>query len=177
MNKDLWDFIGVSRSSSGEANQILDIIISKMFGALGKFLNMPYQNYRNLDEMINDGIYKDNQYTYFWKWFKDYGQMALHKISSTHFISSDDTLDCLEDRLFIIESDIDNGLISSVFESIASTFTAIENLISTNEELAISTGDHYKSIYTKIVEQVPKSEPYKNFDFQNSVAIEQQSFF
>lgn len=139
MEKRLRDFLNISKSSIGEADRILEEILISIFNAIDELLGMRYQDYKSLNEMIDDGVEKKDQYSYFWSWLKDHGIDSLDKIISLSLNDTDNTLDILEDRMFIIELDIKNGIISSFFESIASTFTVIDQLIS--DELAASSCD------------------------------------
>lgn len=174
MSRDIWSFVGVPRSINGETDQILNSIFNKMFEAFNDFLNMSHKNYTSIEDMIHDGINKKDQYSYFWDWFNDHGIFILRKIAIATYPNFDETLDCLEDRLYIIESDINNGLINSIFDSIADTFTAIDNLINSYEQQAVSltigySPQHKSAIKQYIVENPVESQ--QGFIFFDSINL------
>lgn len=138
MMKDFLTFMGVSESYNGEANNILNNIVYKIFGAFQDFLEMDYTLYNNIDEMINSGILKDNEHSYFWSWFQEHGKDTLPKILNLQLEDTEEILDCLDQRLYILEADIENKLVSNFFESIAGSIFVFNELIETYSETAVT---------------------------------------
>ena len=179
MAKDFWDFIGVSGSSVGEADRLRDELMDEIFCALDLFLGTSHQTYQRLDDMIQDGIQRNDRYAYFWAWFQDHGHESLRRIYSFSLKDDDEVLGCLDECQFMLQSDKENGLADAFFESVAAAFTAIENVLSAYRQTSASayspltdtsSFDYWISVTLTYTEGI------KPLIIQDSVASVQRSF-
>lgn len=138
MSKNIWELMGTSRHSKSESDIILENIISKIFISFEKILNVDISSYSSLEELIDQKPDIDHDKLYFWNWFIDYGKDQLKLIASTRIDDKDETLDFLDYRDFILESDIKSGITDNVFTSIADTLTMIGNYIETSNQHSVT---------------------------------------
>lgn len=180
MAKDLWDFIGVSGSSVGEADRLRDELTEGIFLTLESLLGMSRKTYPSLDDMIQAGIERNDRHAYFWAWLKDHGYESLRKLYAGNLPDDVETLGCLDECQYMLQTDRENQLADVYFESIAAVMTAIENVLSAYKQtsagtcttLTDTTGyDYWASI------PLTSTKEIKSFIIDDSVAPEQRSLF
>lgn len=120
MEKDILSFLEVTKRYDGEANDIANQIIFCIIAGFKSVLGMDYKNYANLRLMIQDGIDKQDHQSYFWNWMQEYGQEGICSFFETDIEDTAENLDKLDMQLFLVQSDIDNKITTSFFESVAS---------------------------------------------------------
>lgn len=124
-HSNIWEFLGSKKNGCNESEQILYKILGRFFEGIEMFSGLSYKNFDNIESMITVAKSKHDSYSYFWDWFEEIGISRLKVIASEKFDVSDETLDLLEYRLFILNEDIDSNILHNIIESLADTIGEI----------------------------------------------------
>lgn len=139
MKRTIWSFLGSKRVNSTQADVLIDQIFQNSFSAIEEKLGLSWNNFENIQEMVEYGKNLNNCYSYFWDWMSGYGTEKLKNIASYSFQDSGEILDFLEYREYVLATDIENdipeSLISSLVETIQEIHVFMTNLYQVSFEV------------------------------------------
>lgn len=143
----IWKFLGIQRTERTESDKLLSEILSNALTRLFRSTGLSPSEFSSLSEMVEFGRQLDNEYSYFWDWMKEYGIGYLNKIGKASLPDTEDTQEFLEYRKFILEMDIESGIVSNLFISVAELLKAVDEFINSYKELAASV-ENYEMEYS-----------------------------
>lgn len=139
MKRTIWSFLGSKRVNSTQADALIDQIFQQFFSAIEEKLGLSWGNFEDIQELVEYGKSLDNRYSYFWDWMSGYGTDKLREIASQSFQDSEELLDFLEYREYILATDIENdipeSLISAMVETIQEIHVFMVNLYQVSFEV------------------------------------------
>ncbi|SFM39219.1 hypothetical protein [Pelosinus propionicus] len=116
----VWKFLGVKKSVENDAERVLQELIELFFVNIESFSGISYLKFNSVEDMIEAAIMQnDKQYGYFWDWFNKHGLLKLRRIGSFKFKNTDEELDFLDYRLYVLEEDSKNQIMQSLIASLA----------------------------------------------------------
>lgn len=134
MKISIWDSVGFQKNDLIETTKIIGDILHCFSDSIKTFLEIDIDNFNNLNELVDYGRSLNNSYSYFWDWFFNYGIEKIDLIASSKLYPTDEILDFLEYRLYVLKTDMENKIVEGIISSLVETVTEIHNFIENTEQ-------------------------------------------
>jgi len=135
MQISVWESVGFQKNNSNEATKIINDILHCFSDSIKTFLEIDIDNFNNLYELIDYGRSLNNSYSYFWDWFFNYGIKKIELIALSKLYPTDEILDFLDYRLYVLKTDIENKIAEGIISSLVETVTEIHNFVKNTEQV------------------------------------------
>ncbi|MEH7885634.1 hypothetical protein V7654_15145 [Bacillus sp. JJ1609] len=131
-------FFGGKHYQENEAHEILNNFFEQILEYFTNNLGVDVKNYSNINELVNSQP-EDNNADYFWSWMKNSGLDLINKVLCNKLSQSEEFLDLLDHRVFVLEMDIDSGIKGNVYHSFAESLKVISEAQETFNQTSAAT--------------------------------------
>ncbi|MCA1010376.1 hypothetical protein [Halobacillus halophilus] len=178
MTNTLFSFIGVHKDINTEADEKFVAIVQQIMTSIEKLTGFELNDYDSLQDLIDDAKVNGGKQRYFWDWLDEKGQGSLKTILRHSLPDNDDVLDLLEYREMLLEIDVQNGILSSYFTSVADTLYAIREVtLAYLEESAASEGKTSSKGYKEPFQPKSKTRNEGKWEIHFEKPAEHQQVF
>ncbi|HEF5063588.1 TPA: hypothetical protein SAQ65_002578 [Bacillus cereus] len=138
MANSVWKFVKGHNDEKNEVTEAVIGMISTIFNFMRDELKTNYEYYNDLEQMVKIQLdTKKDNCSYFWDWMDNHGLNLINSLVNTPFLENDEELlDLLDYRIYILEADIESGILDNTFSSIAETLTSIVEYTKAKYEIA-----------------------------------------
>lgn len=142
-----WNFFdGISYQES-EAHIILDNYLNQVLLFMEDHLGVNVADFNNINTLVDSQLFnKDPDVLYFWDWMDSKGIEMFRTILRSNLLQTDEFLDLLDHRLYVLELDMQSNIKDNIYHSIAESLNTIsdcldaKNQTSASKEQKISLG-------------------------------------
>lgn len=122
MDWHLWTFVGVPVRPINETYEKVGAYIEKAGRFICEHLHVNPRSYPSLLDMA-----EQNQ-GYGWEWMKERVVPFLRELSAHPIKETDEGLDLLDHRLYVLDLDVESGKLDNVLHSISDTVNQLQTL-------------------------------------------------
>lgn len=137
-----WNFFGGYNYQESEAHEILDNFFDQILTFINEQLEVNVEDYTNINELVSSQLSnREESIVYFWNWLDNTGINLISNILQSKLSQSDEFLDLLDHRLYILEMDIESQIKDSVYHSIADSLKSINDFLEIINQSAAAIED------------------------------------